>query len=62
MGGACSTNDERMNVHRTLVGKPEGKSPSGRPRSRCLNNIKMDLRVKRRSGMVWIELAQHMDQ
>jgi hypothetical protein len=25
------------------VGKPEGKSPLGRPRSRCVDNIKMNL-------------------
>jgi hypothetical protein len=27
-----------------LVGKPEGKSPLGRPRRRWVNNIKMNLR------------------
>jgi len=30
-------------VHRTLVGKSEGKRPLGRPRRRCEDNIKMDL-------------------
>ena len=29
--------------HRVLVGKPEGKSPLGRSRRRCEDNIKMDL-------------------
>jgi hypothetical protein len=31
-------------TRRILVGKPEGKRPLGRPRSRWVNNIKMDLR------------------
>jgi len=30
-------------VYRVLVGKPEGKRPLGRPRSRREDNIKMDL-------------------
>ena len=30
-------------VHRVLVGKPEGKTPLGRPRRRWEDNIKMDL-------------------
>jgi hypothetical protein len=35
--------DER-NAYRILVGMSEGKRPLGRPRSRWVNNIKMDLR------------------
>ena len=35
---------EGRDVHRVLVGKPEGKSPLGRPRRRWEDNIKMDLR------------------
>jgi hypothetical protein len=35
---------ETRNAYRILVGKPEGKRPLGRPRRRCVNNIKMDLR------------------
>ena len=30
-------------MHRALMGKPEGKRPSGRPRRRWEDNIKMDL-------------------
>jgi hypothetical protein len=44
MGRACSTNREKRNAYRILVGKPEGKRPLGRPRHRRLDNIKMDLR------------------
>jgi hypothetical protein len=34
---------EGRNVYRVLVGKPEGKRPLGRPRSRWEDGIKMDL-------------------
>jgi hypothetical protein len=35
---------EERNTHRILVGKPDGKRPLWRPRRRCVDNIKMDLR------------------
>jgi hypothetical protein len=44
MGRACSTNGEKKNAYRILVGKPEGKRPLGRPRRRWVENIKVDLR------------------
>jgi hypothetical protein len=44
MGGACSTNGEKKNACRILVGKPERKRPLGRPRLRWVDNIKLDLR------------------
>jgi hypothetical protein len=34
----------KMNAYRILVGKPEGKRPLGRPKSRWVGNIKIDLR------------------
>jgi hypothetical protein len=40
---------EKRNAYRILVGKPEGKRPLGRPRRRCVDNIKID---RNRSGMV----------
>jgi hypothetical protein len=43
MGGPCSTNGEKRNTYRLLVGKPEGKRPLGRPRRRWVDNIMMDL-------------------
>ena len=33
----------KRGVYRVLVGKPEGKSPLGRPRRRWVNNIRIDL-------------------
>jgi hypothetical protein len=41
---------------KTLVGKPEGKRPLGRPRRRWVNNIKMNLREIVWAGMDWIGL------
>ena len=40
LGGACSTHGERRDAYRVLVGKPEGKRPLGRRRSRWEDNIK----------------------
>ena len=52
---------EGRDVHRVLVGKPEGKRSLGRPRYRWEDNIKMDLREV---GGVrdWMELAQDRDR
>jgi hypothetical protein len=52
---------ERRGVYRVLVGKPEGKRPTGRSRPRWEENIKMDLQEAGWGGMDWIELAQDRD-
>ena len=52
---------ERRGMYRILVGKPEGKSPRGRPRHRWEDNIKMDLQEVGCGGIDWIELAQDRD-
>jgi hypothetical protein len=62
MGGACSTNGEKMNAYKILVRKPEGKRPLGRPRRRWEDNIKMDLKEIGWGGIDWIDLAQDRDQ
>jgi hypothetical protein len=62
MGRACSTNGEKRNAYRISVGKPEEKRPLGRPRRRCVDNIKMDLRGARWDGVDWIDVAQDRDQ
>jgi len=41
---------ERRGVYRVLVGKPEGKTPLGRPRRIWEDNIKMDLQEMRCGG------------
>jgi hypothetical protein len=53
--------DER-NVYRVLIGKPEGKRPLGRPRSRWENGIRMDLRDIGWGSVDWIQLAQDRDR
>jgi hypothetical protein len=50
------------NPYRILVGKPEGNRRLGRPRSRWVDNIKMDLGEIGWDGRDWIKLAQDMDQ
>jgi hypothetical protein len=45
-------------VYRVLVGKPEGKTPLGRPRHRWEDNIKMDLQEVGCGVMDCIELVQ----
>jgi hypothetical protein len=62
MGRTCSTNGEKRNAYRILVGKPEGKMPLGRPIRRLGDNIRMDLREIGWSGTDWINLAQDRDQ
>jgi hypothetical protein len=49
-------------VYRVSVGRPEGKRPTGRPRRRCEDNIKMDLRDIGIDGANWIRLAQNRVQ
>jgi hypothetical protein len=39
MGGPCSTNGEKRNAYRLLVGKIEGKRPLGRPRCRSYSSL-----------------------
>jgi len=53
---------ERRDVYRFLVGKPEGKSPLGRPRRRWKDNIEVDLQEVGCEGMDWIDLAQDSDR
>ena len=53
---------ERRGVYRILVGKPEGKRPLGRPRHRCEDNIKMDIKEVECGGLDWIELTQDRDR
>jgi hypothetical protein len=45
---------EGRGVYRVSVGRPEGKSPLGRPRRRWEDNIKVDLREIAIDGANWI--------
>ena len=54
--------EEGRGVHNVLVGKPEGRRPLERPRSRLEDNIKMDLEELGRGCGDWMELAQDKDR
>jgi hypothetical protein len=49
--------EEKRNVYRLLVGKPEGKRTLGRPSRRWKDNIKMDLLEIGVNVVDWIGLA-----
>jgi hypothetical protein len=49
---------EGRDFYRVLVGKPEGKRPLGRSRSRWEDNIKLDLREVGIDVANWFRLAQ----
>ena len=53
--------EPHTHTHRLLVKNPEEKRPLGRPRPRCEDNIKMDLKGTRES-VDWIDLAQNRDK
>jgi hypothetical protein len=53
--------EERRGVYRVLVGKPEGKSPLGRPRRRWEDNIKIYLQEGGCGVTDWVELDQDRD-
>ena len=60
--GHVARMEEGRGVHKVLVGKPEGKTPLGRPRRRCEHNIKMDLQEVGRGCGDWMELSQDRDR
>ena len=54
--------EEGRDVHKVLVGKPEGMRPLGRPRRRWDVNIKMYLQEVGKGCGDWMELAQDRDR
>jgi hypothetical protein len=48
-------------AYRVLVGKPDVKTPDGRPRGIWEDNINTDLHEEEWRGMDWIDLAQERD-
>ena len=59
--GHVARMEEGRDVHKVLMGKPEGKKPLGRPRRRWEDNIRMDLREMGGGCGDWMELAQDRD-
>jgi hypothetical protein len=53
---------KKRNASRIMMGKPERKSPLGRPRRRWVDNIKMDLGEVGWGGMDLIDLAEDREQ
>ena len=53
---------EERGVYRVLVGKPEGRRLLGRPRRRCVDNIRTDLQEVGCVYIDWIGLAQDRDR
>ena len=53
---------EGRDVHRVLMGKPEGKRPLGKPMRKWEDNIKMDLQEVGAGCGDWMELAQDRDR
>jgi hypothetical protein len=53
---------ERREKCTRFGGKPEGKKPSGRPRHRWEDGVRMDLREIGLRGVDWIRLAQDRDR
>ena len=53
---------EERGMYSVLVGKPEVRRPLGRPRRRCVDNIRMDVQEVGCGYMDWIGLAQDRDR
>ena len=49
--------EERRDVYRVLVWKPDGKKPVERPRRIWKDNIKMDIQAVGCGCLDWIKLA-----
>jgi len=59
--GRIARMGKMRNAYKIFIGKPGGKRPFGRPRSRWEDNITMDLRERGWEGVDWILLAQDRD-
>jgi hypothetical protein len=62
MGGACGAHGEVRGAYSSLVGRPEGRRPLGRPRRRWEDNIKTDLREIGFADVDWIQWVQDRDR
>jgi hypothetical protein len=53
---------EIRNAYTIFTGKPEGKRPLVRPRRRCKDNIRTDLKEIGWEDVDWIHLAQDTER
>ena len=60
--GHVARMEQSRNAYRVLVGKPDGKRPLGRPRSRWEDNIKMDFMEVGGDPRDWIALTEDSDR
>jgi hypothetical protein len=59
--GHVARMEKKRNAYRILLGKPEGKSPLGRPRHRLVDIIKIDHREVGWEAVGWIDMARDRD-
>jgi hypothetical protein len=62
VGHIARMGKKKKNAYRILVESPGGKRPLGRPRRRCVDNIKVDLREigldgVERIGWMWLRIG-----
>jgi hypothetical protein len=57
MGRACSTHENKRNVCRTSLGKPEGKRSLGRPRRPWELVVKWILHKQDWTGLIWLRIG-----
>jgi hypothetical protein len=56
-GGRVALMGETRNAYKSLVGKPEGTRPRGRPGRRWEDNIRIDIREVGWEGVHWMHLS-----
>jgi hypothetical protein len=54
--------EEERTMYKVLMGKPEGKTPLGKPRRRWDDGIRINLREIGWGSVDWIQLAQDRAQ
>ena len=61
MDRSCGQNGKRRSVFKILINKPIGKRPLRRPKRRCEDNIRIDLKEIGVNTRNWIASAQDRD-
>ena len=61
MAGHVARMEEGRRAFKILTGKPTGKRPLGKPRHRCKDNTRMDLKEIGINAGNWVDSAQDWD-